>query len=152
MNVGFNSSKLISCWLLAAFLGLPGSVFGQQPSAVIDLGTRRELFVDRFLIDKLTGAELRLQTPRDEGNVLAFDKPWEGAFCAYVTILKDQGKYRAYYRGHPPTRRNNLLCRVGGWQDLDQAESGAARCRGHKGEQRHSGQDRAVHAQLLPDD
>lgn len=109
MNVGFNSSKLISCWLLAAFLGLPGSVFGQQPSAVIDLGTRRELFVDRFLIDKLTGAELRLQTPRDEGNVLAFDKPWEGAFCAYVTILKDQGKYRAYYRGNPTAGADGSL-------------------------------------------
>lgn len=75
---------------------------GQEPkTAVINLGSRRELFVDNFLIEKLNGAELRLQTPRDEGNVLAFDKPWEGAFCAYVTILKDEGKFRAYYRGNP---------------------------------------------------
>lgn len=73
---------------------------GQDPAA-IDLGTRRELFVDHFLIEKLDGAELRLQVPRDEGSVLAFDKPWEGAFCAYVTILKDGDKYRAYYRGNP---------------------------------------------------
>jgi hypothetical protein len=74
---------------------------GQEPTPVIDLGIRRELFVDHYLIDKLQGAELRLQTPRDEGNVLPFDKPWEGAFCAYVTILKDGDKFRAYYRGNP---------------------------------------------------
>ena len=75
---------------------------GQEPkTAVLDLGTRRELFVDYFLFEKLDGAELRLQTPRDEGNVMAFDKPWEGAFCAYATILKDGDKYRAYYRGNP---------------------------------------------------
>jgi hypothetical protein len=89
--------------LLAAIIVAtsPSVGHGQDSPAVIDLGTRRELFVDHYLIDKLAGAELRLQTPRDEGNVLAFDKPWEGAFSAYVTILKDEGKFRAYYRGNP---------------------------------------------------
>ena len=82
--------------------------FGQQP-AVIDLGTRRELLVDHYLIDKLAGAELRLQTPRDEGNVLAFDKPWEGAFSAYVTVIKDGDKFRAYYRGNPTAGADGSL-------------------------------------------
>jgi hypothetical protein len=53
------------------------------------------------LIDKLDGAELRLQTPRDEGVAFKLDKPWEGRFCAYTTILHDGEKYRAYYRGAP---------------------------------------------------
>lgn len=66
---------------------------------VIDLGARRELFVDRYLIDKMTGAELRLHHPIDQGQVFAFDEPWEGPFCAYVTILHFDDKYRAYYRG-----------------------------------------------------
>lgn len=80
---------------------LSSAAAAQEPAPVIDLGTRRELFVDYHLLEKLDGAELRLQTPRDEGAVLAFDKPWEGAFSAYVTILKDGDKYRAYYRGNP---------------------------------------------------
>jgi hypothetical protein len=70
----------------------------------IPLGLRRELFVDGFLIDKLDGAELRLQTPRDEGMVFALDKPWEGAFSAYTTIIHDGERYRAYYRGSPAAR------------------------------------------------
>ena len=93
-------SKVLVLTALALVAAWP-SVGNGQERAVIELGTRRELFVDHYLIDKLTGAELRLQSPRDEGNVLAFDKPWEGAFCAYVTILKDGEKYLAYYRGNP---------------------------------------------------
>ncbi|MGH8249055.1 MAG: hypothetical protein ACREUU_21825, partial [Gammaproteobacteria bacterium] len=83
------------------------SVARGQENETVDIGTRRELFADRFLIEKLDGAELRLQMPRDEGSVLAFDKPWEGAFCAYVTILKDGDKYRAYYRGNPSAGADN---------------------------------------------
>src|SRR5262249_39513969 len=62
-------------------------------------GLRRELFVDQLLIDKLTGATLALERPHDEGIVLRFDKPWEGPFCGYATIIKDGPLYRLYYRG-----------------------------------------------------
>ncbi len=68
---------------------------------VIDLDSRRELFVDHFLIDKLDGTNLVMHNPHDEGEVLQFDKPWEGPFCAYVTIIKDDETYRLYYRGIP---------------------------------------------------
>lgn len=66
----------------------------------IQIGSRRELFVDRFLIDKLNGTSLRLHTPRDEGVALKFDKPWEGLFSGYATIVTlEDGRLRAYYRG-----------------------------------------------------
>ncbi len=68
---------------------------------VIDLGSRRELFVDHFLIDKLDNVELTLNRPRDEGVALEFDKPWEGLFCGYCTVIKDGDLYRLYYRGRP---------------------------------------------------
>jgi len=80
------------------------AIFSTAPvcaQEVIDLGRRRELFVDRYLLERLAGAELCLQTPRDEGIVLAFDKPWEGKFCGYCTMIQDGPKYRAYYRGLP---------------------------------------------------
>jgi hypothetical protein len=67
----------------------------------IDLGSRRELFLDRHLIDQLKGAELRLQTPIDRGVVLRFDRPWEGAFSGYATVIHDGPVYRMYYRGSP---------------------------------------------------
>src|SRR5262245_48341774 len=75
----------------------------------IAIGSRRELFVDGYLIDKLERAELRLQTPRDEGIAFPLNLPWEGAFSAYTTILKDGDKFRAYYRGLPLAKSDNSL-------------------------------------------
>jgi hypothetical protein len=109
MTARFHLSQTVTCLLLTSLLSFPQAGFAQPSPGVIDLGTRRELFVDHYLIEKLAGAELRLQTPRDEGNVLAFDKPWEGAFCAYVTILLDEGKYRVYYRGNPTAGADGSL-------------------------------------------
>jgi hypothetical protein len=70
-----------------------------QKAEIIDLGSKRELFVDHFLIDKMDGVSLTLHTPRDEGPVLYFDKPWEGPFSGYATIIKTGDIFRAYYRG-----------------------------------------------------
>ncbi len=68
---------------------------------VMDIGSRRELFVDRHMLERLENVSLALHYPRNEGEVLAFDKPWEGAFCAYGTIIKDGAVFRMYYRGVP---------------------------------------------------
>lgn len=80
---------------------LVAAASAQTASAPIDLGSRRELFVDRFLIERLAGAELRLQQPVDKGPVLRLDEPWEGAFSGYFTVLKDASVYRLYYRCVP---------------------------------------------------
>jgi hypothetical protein len=67
----------------------------------MDIGCRRELFVDSYLIDSLRGAGLKLHSPRPAGTVLPFDRPWEGRYCGYITIIPDGPLYRMYYRGHP---------------------------------------------------
>ena len=98
--------------LSAIFIGslCPLFFFGGLASAkgagCIDIGSRRELFVDRFLIDHLDGTRVRLHSPRDEGPVLKFDAPWEGPFCGYVTVIKDGPKYLFYYRGLPQAGRD----------------------------------------------
>lgn len=63
------------------------------------IGSRRELFVDRFLIERLTNARLHLHEPRDEGVVLRMDKPWEGPHAGYTTVLSDGDRLLMYYRG-----------------------------------------------------
>jgi hypothetical protein len=78
--------------LLAWVDGLPA----EEPIA---LGSRRELFVDRHLIDRLDGATLHLHKPTPHEVVLVTDKPWEGNTCAYYTIFRDGNRYRMYYRG-----------------------------------------------------
>ena len=68
----------------------------------IAIGSRRELFVDRLLIEKLEGASLRMHAPQAAGVALKFDQPWEGRFSAYITVIHDEAakKFRMYYRGN----------------------------------------------------
>jgi len=65
----------------------------------IDVGNRRELFVDRRLIDRLEGARLKLHPPQPREIVLKFDRPWEGLYSGYETVLNTGDRFRLYYRG-----------------------------------------------------
>lgn len=67
---------------------------------VINIGSRRELMLDDFLIDRLDGAiHHRLHTPVPREVALVTDRPWEGQMCNYVSVLHDPvaGLYRMYY-------------------------------------------------------
>ena len=88
--------KRIFIFILAAICPLMS--IGQE---VIKMGNKREIFVDHYFIDKLNGLSIQMHHPHDEGPVMYFDKPWEGAFSAYITIIKADDLYRAYYRGIP---------------------------------------------------
>ena len=97
-----------------------------------DIGSRRELFVDDQLVERLSGnAELRLFHPTPQNVVFATDAPWEGNGTNYVTVFQDGEKYRMYYRGshysylggknRPSTARSLLLRRKRGRHPLDEA-------------------------------
>ncbi|MEW6157433.1 MAG: hypothetical protein AB1813_08380 [Verrucomicrobiota bacterium] len=70
------------------------------------VGSRRELFVDHYLIHEIKGATLKLHEPRHAGIVLKFDRPWEGIHAGYVTVLKDDARFRMYYRGLPASGKD----------------------------------------------
>ncbi|HJN07093.1 MAG TPA: hypothetical protein QF564_00255 [Pirellulaceae bacterium] len=81
-------------------IALPLAAIAEEP---VDIGSRRELFVDGLLIDKLDHVRLKLHEPRSGGVAVKYDGPADERFCFYTTILKDGDKYRMYYRGHPGT-------------------------------------------------
>lgn len=83
--------------LLCALALTPALLASTQE--VPDIGSRRELFVDRFLVETMKGVNLQLHHPHDEGEVLRFDQPWEGQFAGYCTVIHEGGKYHLYYRG-----------------------------------------------------
>ena len=66
---------------------------------LIDLGARRELFVDDYLIERMDNAQLRLHEPVPRNVAIEHDAPWEGNTSGYHTIFKDGRLFRAYYRG-----------------------------------------------------
>lgn len=91
--------------LLVAVLisALPAALHAEDPVAV---GSNRELFVDRYLIERLDDARLVLHPPQPAEIVLRFDEPWEGLYSGYETVLKDGDTYRFYYRGMPEARHD----------------------------------------------
>src|SRR5436853_7724339 len=83
-----------SAMLLSVVLLTP--IHADQPRA-LDIGDRRELFVDDLLVDRRDGLELRLQAPVPREVVLVHDAPWEGSGCGYPTIFRDGTVVRMYY-------------------------------------------------------
>jgi hypothetical protein len=65
-----------------------------ETSRVVDIGSRRELFVDRHIIGALPGASLKLHTPQLMPPVSP-PRP----HGAYATVLKADDKFQFYYRG-----------------------------------------------------
>jgi len=88
---------------------IPRAMPGEK--TMVEIGSRLELFVDSFMIDSLTGsARRKLHHPQPREVVLTFDKPWEGPFCGYFTVMNDDGKFRMYYRGWPALEGEAYAC------------------------------------------
>lgn len=88
-------------------------------ASIIDIGSRRELFVDETLVAHRVGIDLRLEKPVDRGSVLVFDKPWEGPFCGYGTVIHEEGRYRMYYRGLPSAGKDGSNVEVTCYAESD---------------------------------
>ncbi len=92
--------------MLASLMALMCLLFGfgseflfAQPNQVIDLGKRRELFLDDYLVHEKKDVQLLVHQPAREEIAVTCDKPWEGNGCGYFTVLHDrqEGVYRMYY-------------------------------------------------------
>ncbi|MFH1265580.1 MAG: hypothetical protein ABIK89_07610, partial [Planctomycetota bacterium] len=82
-------------WIVV-LLAVCGMARGQD---AIDVGSRRELFVEDTLIESLTGgAELRLNHPVARELALEHDAPWEGTGSGYHSVFRDGDLYRMYYK------------------------------------------------------
>ena len=84
----------------------------------LDLGLRRELFVDDYLIEHLDGAEQQLHRPTPREIAIVHDAPCEGNISYYHTVFRDGDIYRMYYRGahsgargsHPEATGHQVVC------------------------------------------
>lgn len=76
--------------------GIPVARAVSDPIAI---GTRRELFVDDFLIESLRDARRTLHHPTPREIAIVHDAAWEGAGSGYHTLIPVDGLLRLYYRG-----------------------------------------------------
>ncbi|MCX7427145.1 MAG: hypothetical protein NTW96_16155 [Planctomycetia bacterium] len=96
--------KQATGFVLLATVAMMGSVWVEGAFAAddgaIDVGARRELFVDASLIQSLDGeARQVLHHPTPREIVLVCDRPWEGNGLNYITVFRDGDVYKMYYRG-----------------------------------------------------
>ncbi len=102
-----NNRLSISVWIRAItfFIGLlsmipPRAALAAGSDVPLDLGSRRELFVDRALIGTLQGgARQVLHHPTPQNVVLVHDAPWEGSGSGYHSVFQDGDRFRMYYKG-----------------------------------------------------
>lgn len=73
-----------------------------EGKTAVDIGSRVELFVDDWLIEKRAGVALRLNPPVKREVVLVTDRSWEGPSSAYFTAIQEGDRIRLYYRGFCP--------------------------------------------------
>lgn len=85
-------------------MGIIPTLKAQQvnPEKPVAIGSRLEMFVDEWLIQKRTNVGLRLTQPTRREVVLTTDKAWEGVDSAYYTVIQDGKRVRLYYRGFCP--------------------------------------------------
>lgn len=75
------------------------------------INNKRELFVDKYLIDSANEIAHRLHHPISMGSVMKFEEPWEGNFCTYVSVVKtNEGVFHAYYRGGGVGTSGQVTC------------------------------------------
>lgn len=102
--VGFAASSL---------MGPSRHTQADNASRVIDIGSRRELFVDRYIVGELQGTSLKLHTPQ---LVQPVSPPRPHGH--YATVLKAADKFQFYYRGD--TKPGNHWKK--GWEQYHEGE------------------------------
>jgi len=99
------------CFRLHSLIGLclfvlPASGTEARAARPIDVGSRKQLFIDDRFIAQSRGVELTMNVPvKMNQPVLASNQPWEGepgaSVGSYSSVLKDGGKIRIWGSGHP---------------------------------------------------
>jgi len=90
------------------FLLLRGD--GLKMTTSIDIGSRLELFVDDWLIDRLDNTCLKMHNPRPSQVALEFDRPWEGSTSWVANVMREGGRYRLWYRAKDQDGDEALTC------------------------------------------
>jgi hypothetical protein len=91
---------VVACLLMGVGGGLGSTAEPPQAApAPLVIGSRRQLFVDRRLVDRLEGeARLVLHSPQSQEIAVRSEEPWEGSAPRYMTVFRDGDRYRLYYR------------------------------------------------------
>ena len=89
-------------------------------SEPLKIGSRRELFVDNYILGSLRGDAKRhlftmTASTNETTNVsMTHDADWEGPWCRYAKYIQDNGMIKAWYMGHHTYQQNKDMKIAGG--------------------------------------
>ena len=72
----------------------------QYSFSPIDIGSRRQLFIDEVFFAERDGVELVMNPPDECGPAIRADAPWDAEIYGFTTVLNDpagDGLHRMYY-------------------------------------------------------
>lgn len=85
-----------------------------EREAALDIGSQTQLLCDDFVIESKDGVRHRLHQPRKENDgqpVLLLDQPWEEVGTPILgTVLRENGRFRLWYRGGGSGPRGGVWC------------------------------------------
>lgn len=82
------------CFVMSDMLASHPPIAAADTDSVVDIGSQRELFVDRHIVDGLIGTSLKLHTPQ---LMPPISPPRPHGH--YATVLRADDKFQFYYRG-----------------------------------------------------
>lgn len=88
--------------VVSLFIGLPlafAGICGAADQGALDVGNRRQLFLDDRFFAAATNVELVVHPPRKTGErTIVPDKPWErGGIDNYSCVIEEDGNYHLWY-------------------------------------------------------
>lgn len=86
------------CFTFCAPLLILGFSASLPADEAISVGSRRQLFVDRTLIESMDEARLVLHHPIKREIAIKPEHPWEKFGVSYMVVFKDGDRFRAWYR------------------------------------------------------
>jgi hypothetical protein len=97
--------------------------YHRRMTAPLSIGTRRELFVDDTLIERMSNAELRLSHPERREVVFAGGAPWEDNTVGAYSLVQTESAIRLYYRAAIPDLKNEGVCILAMAESTDDGKS-----------------------------
>ena len=74
----------------------------------IQVGGRKQLFIDRRFIAESDSVELHVSPPTLRGPIFEGERPWEAGYLRSATILQDGDTVKMWYGCHPPGKNGEL--------------------------------------------
>ncbi len=114
--------------LSASFVAAQAANLSENPDAILDLGNRRQVFIDGRFFASAKNVELAVHPPRKTGErTLVADRPWEGSGPGtYSTVIYMDGVYHLWY----PSRAGICYARSSDGITWDKPNLGLTRYKG----------------------